>query len=371
MRIGIDFTAGLNQRAGVGRLTRQLFSALFEHDRSNDYRLLYAPSGATDLRAAPSQGNIRLKRLPLPERWQNVVWHRLRLPAWADVLAGGVDVFHSPDFALAPVRSARTVVTVHDLTFVMRPECAVPSLRSYLRRVVPRSVHRADRVLADSKATADDLMRLYQVPAERLEVVYSAADARFRPLPPPEAEALLEGLDIPRPFILTVGTLEPRKNVARLVDAFLSLDLPHHLVVVGARGWLYADLLAKLQQPRIHAPEQVTDGQLVALYNLADVFVYPSLYEGFGIPALEAMACGAPVAVSNVSSLPEVVGQAGLTFDPEDTAAIAAAVRRLAGDEPLRQELRAAGFEQAAKFSWSASAAQIERIYEHVAGFRW
>lgn len=227
---------------------------------------------------------------------------------------------------------------------------------------------RADRVLADSKATADDLMRLYRVPDERLEVVYSAADDRFRRLEPPDAEALLGDLDVPRPFILTVGTLEPRKNVTRLIDAFLSLDLPRHrLVVVGARGWLYGDLLAKLDHPRVFAPQQVSDDQLVGLYNLAECFVYPSLYEGFGIPPLEAMACGSAVAVSNASSLPEVVGQAGLTFEPEDTAAIADAVRRLVSDSALRAELSAAGLEQARKFSWTASARQLKGIYESLA----
>jgi glycosyltransferase involved in cell wall biosynthesis len=363
MRIGIDFTAAVNQRAGIGRLTRQLFTALFAQDSGSDYRLLYAPSRNSDLSAVPSQANVSLRRLPVPERWQNVAWHRLRLPLWADMLAGGADIFHSPDFALAPVRRARTVLTVHDLTFAMRPECAVPSLRRYLGRVVPRSVGRADRVVADSKATAGDLMRLYDVPSGRLEVIYSAADERFHPLPAAEAEALLDGLHVPRPFILTVGTLEPRKNIARLVDVFLSLDLPHHLVVVGGRGWLYGDLLAKLRHPRILVPENVSDSRLVALYNLAGFFVYPSLYEGFGIPVLEAMACGTPVAASNTSSLPEVVGQAGLTFEPEDTAAIAAALRQLAFDAALRDDLQSAGQEQAAKFSWAASARQLHALY--------
>jgi glycosyltransferase involved in cell wall biosynthesis len=343
-------------------LTRQLFAALFALDSTNEYRLVYGQSPTTDLSAVPS--HVALRRLPLPERWQTVAWQRLRLPLWADVLAGGVDVFHSPDFALAPVRRARTVLTVHDLTFVIRPECAVPSLRRYLSRVVPRSAQRADRVLADSKATADDLVRLYSLPAEHIEVVYSAADARFRPLPVAEAEQMLAGLDVPRPFILTVGTLEPRKNVSRLVDAFFSLDIPHTLVVAGARGWLYEDLLAKLQQPRIQVVERPSDEQLVGLYNLADVFVSASLYEGFGIPALEAMSCGTPAAVSNVSSLPEVVGAAGLQFDPEDTSAIASALQRLATSPALRAELREAGFDQAKRFSWDKSALQLKAIYE-------
>ncbi|MBV9120043.1 MAG: glycosyltransferase family 4 protein [Chloroflexi bacterium] len=367
MRVGIDFTAGLNQRAGVGRLTRLIFTSLFQSDQTTDYRLLYAHSPSTDLTAIPDQPNVHLRRLPLTERWQNVAWHRARLPIWADVLAGGADVFHSPDFVLAPVRRARTIVTVHDLTFVIRPECAEPSLRRYLSRAVPRSVHAATRVAADSKATASDLQRLYDVPASKMDVIYSAADERFQPLPPAEAEAALQGLEIPRPFILTVGTLEPRKNVARLIDVFSSLDLPHSLVVVGARGWLYGDVLAKLATPGVIAPERVSDEQLVALYNLADFLVFPSLYEGFGFPPLEAMACGTPVATSNAASLPEVVGTAALTFEPEDTQAMADAITKLANEPGLRHELSQAGLEQARGFSWETSAAQLKDLYTSLA----
>jgi len=364
VRVGIDYTAGMNQRAGIGRLTRQLFSALFRLDKTTAYQLLYAASPSTDMDAVPVQDNVDLRRLPLPERWQTIAWQRLRLPLWADALAGGVDVFHAPDFALAPVRRAKTVVTVHDLTFVVRPECAEPSLRRYLSTVVPRSVRKADRVLADSQATAGDLVRLYGAPAKRVEVLYSAADERFRPVAEGAAMALLGGLEVPRPFILTVGTLQPRKNIGRLIDAFHSLDIPHHLLVVGARGWLYDELLAKLNHPRIVAPEFVSDEQLVGLYNLADFFVMPSLYEGFGLPALEAMACGTPVASSTAPSLPEVVGDAALMFDPEDTAAMAEAVRRLATQPTLRQELSAAGLEQAKRFSWERSALQLKAVYE-------
>ncbi len=366
-RIGIDFTAGLAQRAGIGRLTRQLFAALFAQDRENDYRIVYAAPARAAAEALPRQPNVRARRLPLPERWQTIVWHRARLPLWADVLAGGVEVFHSPDFALAPVLRARTVLTVHDLGFEIRPECAVPSLRRFLRRVVPRSAHRADRVLADSRATADDLIRLYGVPAERIEVVYSAADERFRPIAPEEAERLIADLAIPRPFILSVGTLEPRKNLARLIDAFSSLDLPHHLVIVGARGWLFDETIAKLGHPRIVAPAWVDDEQLIGLYNLAELFVYPSLYEGFGLPPLEAMACGTAVAVSKTSSLPEVVGSAALTFDPEDVGEIAAALQTLATDPKLRAELVAAGMEQASRFTWQDSALKLRGIYEELA----
>ncbi len=352
IRVGIDYTAGLNQRAGIGRLTRQLFTALFEADQETDYRLLYSPSATTDASAIPHQANVRAKATPLSERWQTIAWNRLNVPMWADVLAGGVDVFHSPDFALAPTLKAATVVTIHDLTFVVRPECAAPSLRAYLSKVVPRAAQRADKVVADSQATADDLARLYHVSPTKTEVIYSAADARFHPIPKSEAEELLNGLDIPRPFILTAGTLQPRKNLGRLLDAFASLDLPHHLVIVGARGWLYDDLLPRLQESHVIAPGHVDDNQLVALYNLADFFICPSLYEGFGLPPLEAMACGTPVAASNTSSLPEVVGEAGLTFDPEDTSAIAAAMKRLASESSLRGELAEAGLARSQRFSW-------------------
>ncbi|MHB8619731.1 MAG: glycosyltransferase family 4 protein, partial [Chloroflexota bacterium] len=216
--------------------------------------------------------------------------------------------------------------------------------------------------------TADDLMRFYGLPASKIEVIYAAADRRFRRIDRQAAEQLLAGVDVPRPFILTVGTLEPRKNLARLLDAFSSLDLPHHLVAAGARGWLYEDLEARLRRAGVVVLDRVSDDQLVALYNLADLFVYPSLYEGFGLPPLEAMSCGTPVAASNRSSLPEVVGQAGLLFDPEDTAAIATALARLVGDHALRAELAEAGRLQAARFSWPDSAGRLKAVYERLGG---
>jgi len=297
-----------------------------------------------------------------------VAWQRLRLPLWADALLGGVDVFHSPDFVLAPVRRARTLLTIHDLSFAIVPECAEPSLRRYLDRAVPRSAHAADRIAADSQATADDLQRLYGVPSAKIEVIYSAADARFRPLPPDDAEAAVAGLALPRPYVLTVGTLEPRKNLPRLVDAFDTLDIPHHLVVVGAHGWLDTEIGARLRSPNVLPLGYVTDEQLVGLYNLADFCVCPSLYEGFGLPAVEAMACGTPVAVADTSSLREVVGSAGLLFDPLEVDQMAAAVHRLAMEPLLRDELAQAGLEQSRRFSWDRSAAQLEELYLELAG---
>ncbi|MGH2469115.1 MAG: glycosyltransferase family 4 protein [Chloroflexota bacterium] len=352
----------------MGRLTRQLLAALFARDPNTTYRLLYAPASHTDLSALPRRANVGVRRAPLPERWQTVAWHRLHLPLWADSLLGGVDVFHSPDFVLAPVRQARTLLTIHDLSFAIVPECAEPSLRRYLDRAVPRSVHTADRIAADSQATADDLQRLYGVPSAKIEVLYSAADARFRPLALDDAEAALAGLAVPRPFILTVGTLEPRKNLPRLIDAFHTLEIPHHLVVVGARGWLDTEIGARLRSPHVLPLGYVTDDQLVALYKLADFCVCPSLYEGFGLPAVEAMACGTPVAVADTSSLREVVGSAGLMFDPLKVGEIAMAMHRLATEPALRSDLGQAGLEQSRRFSWDRSAAQLQALYLELAG---
>jgi glycosyltransferase involved in cell wall biosynthesis len=373
MRIAVDFTAGVRQPAGVGRYTRSLLRALaFSPASPHDLTLLWAGPP----RVPPPQDwpRTRLRRLPLSERWMTVAWHRARLPLPADLLAGGAGVFYSPDFALPPLARARGVVTIHDLSFLTHPETHYPPLRAYLSRVVPRSVRHADLVLADSQQTRRDLIAYLNAPAHKIEVVLSAADPLFRPVQRrEEVEAVLRRHGIDRPYLISVGTIQPRKNLPLVFDALRLLrqggrDLL--LVHVGRPGWLYEPVFEALRksgvQDAVRLLEGVDDPALAALYSGAVAFVFPSLYEGFGIPCLEAMACGTPVIASAAGSLAEVVGEAGITVDPHDAPALAAGVSRLLDDPPFRDELIRRGSQRAARFSWEESGERLRVLLERL-----
>jgi glycosyltransferase involved in cell wall biosynthesis len=242
---------------------------------------------------------------------------------------------------------------------------------------IKRAVESADGIIAVSENTRRDLAELLGVPTERVDVIYHAADERFRPLDDQAAKEFCQEHDLPESFILWVGILEPRKNLEVLLRALTILrdkekELHHKLVVAGAKGWLYENTIKLVDELRL-ADDVIFFGtasvaDLLLLYNGARLFVFPSLYEGFGLPPLEAMACGTPVVCSRTSSLPEVLGEAALYFDPLDAEALAEAIQRLAEDEGLRQELRQRGLEQAAKFSWQKTAEQTLAVYRRVYG---
>jgi glycosyltransferase involved in cell wall biosynthesis len=371
LRIGVDYTAAIRQGAGIGRYTRELVRALAKLEPSHDYVLFAAVGGQplTDMAWPPS---FQVRSVPLSDRALAILWHRLHLPLWVELATGPVDIFHSPDFVLPPVRRAKTLVTVHDLSFIRYPQCADANLRAYLNKVVPRSVHRADLVLADSQSTKGDLVELFGVEFDKIEVIYPGVEERFHPI---EDQALLEAVrrryNLPPRFILGLGTLQPRKNFTRLIKAFADLrfaisDL--RLVIVGGKGWLYEEIFATVErlglEEKVVFPGFVADEHLPALYNLADLFVFPSLYEGFGLPPLEALACGTPVITSDASSLPEVVGEAGLMVEATDVEALAEAVRRVLEDDALREGMVAKGLEQARQFTWQKAAAKLLNLYE-------
>ena len=313
--------------------------------------------------------NFRLRRVPLANVHFIRLW-RLGVPLPMEWLAGRAAVYYSPDFILPPLTGGRALVTVHDLTFLRVPDAADPRLAAFLTAAVPRAVARADHILADSAHTRRDLSELLHVPPDKVSVVYPGVAPRFRRVDDPAALAAVRaryGLD--GPFILGLGTLEPRKNLARLIEAFARLaarGLPHSLVLAGGRGWLYDPIFAQVERlgvkERVRFLGYVADDDLPALYSLADAFAFPSLYEGFGLPPLEALACGTPTVVSNTSSLPEVVGDAALQVDPTDVDALAEALVRLVTDAALRGRLRAVGPPQAARFSWSAAAAALKAV---------
>lgn len=401
MRIAIDYTPAMRQGAGIGRYTRGLVAALTRADPDNEYVLLVGASGRRGIAQSRTQpvgsaqalpgnapgilpgilqqdalpANFRFARVILPHRLLTILWHRLAVPAPAELFTGPVDLFHSTDFVLPPLRRARGLITVHDLAFLRLPECAHPGLRSYLSRAVPRSVSRAHHVLADSVNTQRDLVELLDVPAGKISVVPAGVESRFRPVnDEAELDRVRRRYLLEEPFILTVSTLEPRKNLVRLIEAHSRLrrrqPAAPALVIAGGRGWLYEDILSAAQRHddgAVRLIGYVRDVDLPALYSLARAFAFPSLYEGFGLPPLEAMACGTPVACSNRPSLPEVTGEAALLVDAEDIDAWSAALERVSDDAVLRSELTERGLRQARRFTWEQAVQTLLSVYETAA----
>jgi glycosyltransferase involved in cell wall biosynthesis len=364
MRIGIDYTAAVRQQAGIGRYARSLIRAVSRLDHDNRYVLM---SAGKDSGAEPWPANFTTRALPLTDRHLSILWQKLRVPIPVEWLTGRIDLFHSPDFVLPPVRRARSVLTIHDLSFMRLPECSSPPLLAYLMDAVPRSVARADLILADSESTREDLIELMSVDPARIRVIYPAVDAAFRPSSDAKIASVRQHHRIDGPYILSLGTLQPRKNYVRLIQAFDLLrrthGVPHRLVIGGGPGWLYEPIYEAIEtlglQDAVRMLGYVDETDLAALYTGADVFAFPSLYEGFGFPVLEAMACGTPVVTSNTSSLPEAAGEAALLVAPSDTEALCEALRVAITDTEAHARLTRLGFEQCRRFSWDDSARQL------------
>jgi glycosyltransferase involved in cell wall biosynthesis len=371
--IAIDYTPAIRQQAGIGRIIRGQVQALVEANPGYDLRLFVVGRVSdADRRVAP----LPPAGTPIDERNMVRLWHRLNLPyPRVETFTGGpLDLLHATDFVLPPSRARHKLLTVHDLAFLFYPDAAMPGLQRYLNVVVPRSVARADHILADSHNTAMDLQNEWNVAPERITVVQGAVEhTRFRPLHDAAGEARVRtrygiGED---PFILGLSRLEPRKNFARLIQAFAQaraeVKLPHKLIIGGSKGWLYDEIFASVQslgvEEWVHFPGFIDDVDLPLLYNAAEFFAYPSLYEGFGLPIVEALACGTPVLAGDNSCLPEAGGPGALYVDAESVDSIAAGLLRLAQDDDLRAELRRAGLAHAARFTWARSAQQLLDAY--------
>jgi glycosyltransferase involved in cell wall biosynthesis len=376
MRIAFDYTAGIRQEAGIGNYVRSLLAALLAIDTENNYTLITS-GRPTRERPFPEAPNVRGRSVFLPDRYLNILWYRWRLPLPASLLTGRVDIYHGPDFVLPPLpRKVRKVVTIHDLAFLEHPEYADPGLVAYLNQAVPASVAAADAVATVSQAAARTLVTHFGTPREKIVIVPNGLRPHFRRITDPVLlGATTHKFGLKHPLVLGVGTLEPRKNHMGLIKAFHRAQADRHnrpamLALAGGPGWLYdqtrqlvSDL--KLDQ-RVRFLGKVSELELCLLYSLADVFAFPSFFEGFGLPPLEAMACGAPVVTSNTSSLPEVVGDAALTVAPQHTDELARALTRLIGDEQLRATLRQRGYQRAQRYTWPQAARKMLAVYQQL-----
>lgn len=372
MHITIDVSPTAQKHAGLGRYAGEIARALADYP-GLDLTLFYNKQG--DARLPDYLCHLPCKSVNVgnkPWRMSVLLSQLVRWPMDKTFAAG--DVFHATNHLLAHFSRAKTVFTLHDLIFLHYPEYHLPYNRWFLTLAMPRFLRAANVIITPSEWSRQDAIKLYGLPPEKIKVIYEAAAPHFRPANNPDwLRQVRRRYNLPPRYILHVGTIEPRKNLTRLLDAFAAV-VPEHpelqLVLVGKKGWLYDEFFQKLKilglDERVVFPGYVDEADLPAFYELAEAFVYPSLYEGFGLPPLEAMACGAPVICSRASSLPEVVGEAGLLIDPTRTEELVQALSRVLANAGLRNSLKYQALEQATRFSWQYAAHDHAAIYRSV-----
>lgn len=366
MRVGF-ICYGLDRNAtGIGRYTLAIANAV-EH-QGVDVQRLWAGSAPPDRGVEIMRGSYYLPGL--------LTLGQVQVARLATRL--NLDILHDPT-GVMPLVLVRTpsIVTIHDAVPHVHPQSSTHLDKLVYRRWLPHMAKRIEAIITDSRQSKEDLAQNLKLNSERITVVPLAAGEQFRLLPPDEVGPVLGHYNITQPYILYVGALESRKNLPRLLQAYALLRQEisgTNLVIVGARKWKYTPIFNTVKElqlePNVLFTGYVPDDHLPALYSGATLFVFPSLYEGFGLPVLEAMACGTPVVTSNTSSLPEVAGNAALLVDPYDVREIATAMRRVLLDPALAGELRVKGLKQAATFTWERTAKETISVYENVLATR-
>ncbi len=371
MRVGVEGRTLQGERYGVARYLINLLRHLVELDEGDDY-IVYLSRPTEPLGFESERMELKvLGHAP------GLTWRHLRLPL--AMHRDCVDLHFSPSYFLPLLKVCPSVVVVHDITFKVHPEWFAADRRFRFDDLFWREVKRAERIITVSEHSRGDIVRVLGVDPSRVTVIYEAADPFFHPI---EDEGRLEEtrarFGLGPGFLFTAGAIHTRRNLERLIEAVAAagreLGRELELLILGTPApftppvdiWGTARRCG--MQDRVKHVEYVPEEDLLLLYNACGAFVYPSLYEGFGLPVIEAMACGTPVACSNVTSLPEVAGEAALYFDPASVEEMASAIARLAGDEGLRQELSQAGMRRAASFSWRRAAEETRRVFAEVLG---
>jgi len=378
MVIGIDIRVlARGARTGIEEYTINLLSELLRLEPKINYQLFYNAYQKAELKHAwLSLENVQIKDFRFPNRLFFVSARYFNRPK-IDRLLKDIDIYFNPHFFTAPLSTkCKRVITFHDLSFEH-----FPMFFSWRKRVwqkllmnAKREAEKADRIIAVSQSTKDDLINLYGIEPEKIKVIYSGVGDQFKSINREDmvVSAVRRKYNLPEKFILYFGTVEPRKNLVGLIKAFELLRNKHQikLIIAGAKGWLEQEIFKTAKESKysqdIIFTGFIDEADKPCLYNLAELFVYPSFFEGFGFPPLEAMACGLPTIVSNSSSLPEVVSQAALTVNPYNIDEIALAMETVLADNDLQERLIKAGIEQAKKFSWQKSAEETLKILSYL-----
>jgi glycosyltransferase involved in cell wall biosynthesis len=371
MKICLDIQSAIGPGAGVGRYTRSLAAHLPAQARAGesltgfyfDFRRQGPP---------PLPPGIRLNACRLlPGALVQKAWTHLRWPPF-DAFAGPHDLFHFPNFFLPPLRRGRSVVSIHDVSFLRFPAFAEDKNRRYLEKTIPRTVAQADAIVTISHFSAAEIVSLLGVDPARVHTTHLAVAPHLKPADAGEIGRIRKHYGLDQPYLLSVGTLEPRKNIEFLVRMFEGLDgYAGDLVLAGAAGWKVGPILERIARStaasRIRHLQFVPEADLPGLYSGADLFLCASHYEGFGFPPLEAMACGTPVVSSPGGSLREVLGEAAVLLETAEPDAWHAAIRTLLADPDERRKRREAGVRQAARYTWEETARQTWALYRKVA----
>jgi glycosyltransferase involved in cell wall biosynthesis len=371
MPIYIDVSSAVHAKAGIGRYAGNLARALVArhpeclalfYNRLPDSR---PPEGLEGVPARTVQAGYK--------PWRMAVWLGQVAGVGFNRLVPGAQLFHATEHLLPPLREVPTVLTVHDMIFKLFPEYQKRLNYWYLNATMPIYCRRADAIITVSQSSKHDIVTHYGIDPGRVTVVYEAAAHEFAPAPPAAMDDVRRRYGLPEEYLIHVGTIEPRKNLTRLVEALQRLrdeGLRIPLLIVGSKGWLYDGLFRRLEELEVRDAVRlsgyVPSADLPVLYSAARLAVMSSLYEGFGLPVLEAMACGTPVISSNSSSLPEFGGEAARYFDPYDVEAMASTIERVWTDDGLRAEMGSLGLVQAAKFSWDRAAEETLRVYDRL-----
>lgn len=369
MRFGVDISPLTAGRTGVGNYVFYLLKNMLSLATEDEFVGFAATLSSLALDGLDAR--LKVRHVRLPTRALYAVWRRANLLP-IETFAGQVDLFHATNYFVPPARKAKRVVTIHDLSFLIVPQYCSPRIVGPFSSGIAKFARESDAIIVYSESVKNDIISRLDVPESKVSVIYLAVDDAFDQ-PAEDADWLDEMYQIRRPYILFVGMLEPRKNVPAILRAFDAVrsDVPHRLVIVGARGWMYDEIF------QLHDELGLGDrvrfigfvpghDKLAAFYRNADLFVYPSFYEGFGLPVLEAMKCGCPVVTSKASSIVEIAEDAALLADADDWRALAEQMMRALSDDSLREELSRKGRERAAAFSWKRAADQTLEVYRKV-----